>query len=380
MSVFFIVFFTVYSAVNYYMFIRGWQALQGVPSLRIPYLILFLIAALSYLTARIFSRNLPVPVHDILTWIGSFWFAYILYVLLFILLLDLVRLGNYFFNFYPSGIKSNYLLVKQIVFASVFIISSIIIAAGYFNTRTFTVTTINIEMPRKSSSLTELKAVILSDLHLSTINDKYFLDDIIAEVNALEPDIILIPGDIVDDRADYLTGKGIGPGLRNLNSKYGVYASTGNHEFINGADSSASYLRRNGINLLRDETNLLDGMFYIVGREDTSKINFTGKKRKTLTEIMHNINPDYPVFLMDHTPFNLEEAAYHKVDLQVSGHTHHGQLYPLNYITSRIYEVSWGYKKKSSTHYYVSSGVGTWGPPVRTGSSSEIVLVNIKLK
>jgi uncharacterized protein len=380
MVIFFLVFFTVYSAVNYYLFIRGWQALQGVPAIRIIYLVLFIVAAFSYIAARILTKTIPVPVYDILTWIGSFWFAYILYVFLFIVFVDLIRLGNHFFDYYPGFVKLNYLGVKQAGFFAVFIISSLIIIGGYINTRNFTLTTIDIEIPRRSSSLSSLNAVVISDLHLSAINDKKFLDKIISQVNDLEPDLILIPGDIVDDKSEYLMMKGNGQALGNLKARYGVFASMGNHEFINGGDASDNYLRLNGVNLLRDEAVLIDDAFYVIGRDDSSKINFTGKSRKTLREITSDLNPEYPVFLMDHTPFRLEEASFNQVDLQVSGHTHHGQLFPLNLITSRIYEVSWGYKKKSNTHYYVTSGVGTWGPPVRTGSSSEIVLIRMQFK
>lgn len=378
MFFFFLVFFTVFSAVNYYITIRGWQALQGVPVLRIIYLILLLIAAFSFLLARIFSKYLPVPVYDILTWIGSFWFAYILYVLIFIIILDGLRLGNYYFNFFPPYVKKNYMLTKQITFAAVFLLSTIIIIAGYINTRSVKVTNLNIDIPRRMSTLDNLKIAVASDLHLTTMNNEAFLENVVNKINSLEPDIILIPGDIVDETEEYYNKKGIGNAFRSLKAKYGVYASTGNHEYIVGAEESVKYIKSKGINVLRDEYTLIENKFYLVGREDSSKTNFTKVKRKTLKEITSDINPDYPVILLDHTPFNLDEASLNKVDLQVSGHTHHGQMFPLNFITKLIYEVSWGYKKKNDTHYYVSSGAGTWGPPVRTGSSTEIVLINVK--
>jgi len=88
---------------------------------------------------------------------------------------------------------------------------------------------------------------------------------------------------------------------------------------------------------------------------------------------MAGVDKDYPVILMDHQPFRLEEAVSNGADLQLSGHTHHGQLWPFNHITSAIFEVSWGYRQIGRTHVYVSSGVGTWGPPVRVGNRPEIV-------
>jgi predicted MPP superfamily phosphohydrolase len=110
---------------------------------------------------------------------------------------------------------------------------------------------------------------------------------------------------------------------------------------------------------------------------------FTGKERKSLDAMINSINSinsDYPKILLDHTPVRLEQAEKNGIDLQLSGHTHHGQIWPGNIITNMIYEVSWGYLEKGNTKYYVSSGAGTWGPPVRTGSKSEIVNIKIKFE
>jgi predicted MPP superfamily phosphohydrolase len=96
-----------------------------------------------------------------------------------------------------------------------------------------------------------------------------------------------------------------------------------------------------------------------------------------LPELMALVDKKYPVILMDHQPFGLNEAVAESVDFQISGHTHYGQIWPLNYIVDRIYELAWGYKKIAGTHFYVSNGVGTWGPPVRVGNRPEIV--NIRL-
>ena len=125
---------------------------------------------------------------------------------------------------------------------------------------------------------------------------------------------------------------------------------------------------------------MIDSSFYLIGREDRSISQFNGKQRKSLQDILENVQLGFPKILLDHTPFKLEEAEQSRIDLQLSGHTHHGQIWPGNIITKMIYELSWGFKKKGNTNYYVSSGAGTWGPPVRTGSSSEIVNVRIKFQ
>jgi predicted MPP superfamily phosphohydrolase len=195
--------------------------------------------------------------------------------------------------------------------------------------------------------------------------------------NSLNPDIILLPGDIFDEDIGPIIKNKLGDDLQKLNAKYGVYAVTGNHEYIGGVESAVDYMEKHGINVLRDEAVLIDSGFYLVGREDRSIGQFANQKRIELSEITKNINKNFPAILLDHQPFQLNLTRENGIDLQLSGHTHHGQLWPLNYITSMIYEISWGYEKIDETHYYVSSGFAGWGPPVRTGSRTEIV--NLKI-
>ena len=105
-----------------------------------------------------------------------------------------------------------------------------------------------------------------------------------------------------------------------------------------------------------------------------------GDKRTSLTDLVKDLDKNLPHILMDHQPFHLEQAEINGIDLQISGHTHHGQLFPFHWITKLVYEQSWGYSKKENTHYYVSCGVGTWGPPARTNSVPEIVQIKLKFK
>ena len=118
-------------------------------------------------------------------------------------------------------------------------------------------------------------------------------------------------------------------------------------------------------------------IFYVAGHEDLMKNQFAVNKRKGLDEITRELQRGLPLILMDHQPFLLELAEKNGVDLQLSGHTHHGQLWPFNYITKLVYEKSRGYLQKGNTHYYVSCGVGGWGPPVRTVSRPEIVHIKL---
>jgi len=168
----------------------------------------------------------------------------------------------------------------------------------------------------------------------------------------------------------------LGSELKKIESKYGVFAITGNHEYIGNAETSCAYLEAHGIRMLRDEAVEIAGI-YLVGREDRAAKQFANLERKSLADLLAPLDTSKPIVLLDHTPFHLEEAEQHGVDLQLSGHTHHAQIWPWNYITQRVYEVSWGYKKKGNTHVYVSCGAGTWGPPIRIGNTPEIMAITV---
>lgn len=380
MPIFFIIFFAVYSAVNYYMFLRGWQALAMYPQFKPVYVVLFLVISYSYVAGKVLHKYLPVFMYDLMITIGSFWFAYMLYFIIFLFLLEDIRIINHFFKIYPALIIENYQMVKVILFAVIVLVSSLIVGYGYYNSLNFKVKEVKLTLPKKDSKLNELNAVLLSDVHISVINDEKYLSKIVEKVNALNPDVVLIAGDLVDETGEYLKENGLGKSFLNLKTKYGVYASTGNHEFINGADGVINYLSTCGIKWVKDTSLFIGDGFNIAARNDSAIGSFTGQKRKPLEEVLTSAEKNYPVILLDHTPFNLQAAADNGVDLQLSGHTHHGQLYPLGFITNMVYELSWGYKKKDNTHYYVSSGVGTWGPPVKLGSDAEIVNLKIKFE
>jgi hypothetical protein len=254
-----------------------------------------------------------------------------------------------------------------------------VITAGYINTRNIKINYAEIEIPKKSSKLKELNLILVADFHLTPVNDGKLLKEIVEKINFLNADIVLMPGDVLDDDVAILKKRNIAVELSNIKSKYGVFASNGNHEFIIGVEEADKYLHELNINVLRDSAVLIDNSFYVLGREDRSKRNFTGEERKTLAGILKDVNRNYPAIIIDHTPMGLNEIVNENIELQLSGHTHHGQIFPLNLITANIvYEVSWGYLRKGYTQFYVTCGVGTWGPPVRLGSDSEIVSMKIK--
>ena len=371
--IFFSIFFLLYSLINFYVFLRGWQAIPTGSHLRVPYAAVFWTIALSFIAGRFLERIAFTPFSTAVVWIGSFWFAAFAYFTLAALLIDMMRLINYVAPFFPSFVTENIARTKAVLALSVFSVVVLAIVIGYFNARSPRVKILQVHIPKQVDSVRTLDVAVASDIHLGTIIGRERLNSIVEKINNLHADLVLFPGDIVDEDLAPVVNQNLGETLRTIKAKYGVYAITGNHEYIGGVEEACKYLMDHGIRVLRDETINVNGSIVLVGREDRSISQFSGKKRKPLAELMTGVDKRYPIILMDHQPFGLHEAVEQGVDLQLSGHTHHGQLWPFNAITNAIYELSWGYRKTAQTHFYVSSGVGTWGPPVRLGNTPEII-------
>jgi len=376
MVLFFVVFFLVYFGINSYVFFRGWQSLPPGSSLRTWFLALFALLTASFVVGRILERFWISWVSDAFVWLGSLWLGALAYFVLACLAIDIVRLALLIL---PVELPdfADPLRMRQWGMLAMIAIVTVIIGAGCVNARYPRIHRLAIPIARQAKGVNSLRIVMLSDVHLGTLIGRKRLAGFVETINRLRPDLVLFAGDVVDEDLGPVIRENLGATLLSIEASKGVYGITGNHEYIGGAEQACAYLEAHGIRMLRDTCVEIEGGVVIAGRQDRSSRQFGGQERKSLDELLNGIAPEMPVILMDHQPFGLEEAASHGVDLQLSGHTHHGQLWPFNYITSAIYEVSWGYLQKGSTHYYVSSGVGTWGPPVRTGNRPEIVEITL---
>lgn len=377
MITFFAVFFLSFALISFYILRRMWQSLESTPKwFRYTMSGLFLFMAVSYPLAKGLLNGLNNFVYDIVLYIGAFGFAIIVYALLFLFIIDIGR-----FILKKSGqfkkLQNNYPRNKLISFMITLLLITIIVTAGEINADDIIVNEIPIKISKNDAPYKNLKLVFFSDLHLSPLNDERQLEKIIKLTQDLDPDIIIMGGDIVDDNEANLYRDNVQKLLKQISAPKGIYTILGNHEYIVEVENSIKILQKCGVEILRDEKVIIDDFVQIVGRDDLSKERFRGEKRKELRDLLAGLDSSKPVILVDHQPYNLRDVTNFNVDLQLSGHTHHGQLFPGNLITSIIYEVSYGLKKIEDTYFYVSSGVGTWGPPVRTGSKSEVVLFNI---
>lgn len=251
------------------------------------------------------------------------------------------------------------------------ILSVAVVVAGAINLNTIRVSKYRVEVPWRHASIDHLRIAFVADFHIQQNTRLRFIEQFVRKVNALQPDLILYGGDMVEGDRENETTETIESSMRNIHAKYGAFGVPGNHEFYGGQEQG-SFFRKAGITPLCDTIVRIGNSFYLAGRYDQ---HFG--QRKTVNEILGSDSSDLPIILMDHRPTELQEVSRTAVDVQFSGHTHNGQMFPINLITRSVYELSWGYKKIRNTHFFVTSGLRLWGPPVKTVGKSEIMLVDI---
>jgi len=365
---------TIYSCANIYIYIKGYNSILAFQNFRVWYMFIFIILASTFVLGKILEARHSSVLSDILNIIGGFWMAFILYGFLFLLLSDIIFLTLRIPGIVNSG---NAMAFRKWSYIATILLSFIMIAGGFVNALIPHVKTYNIKINKPAGGLDSFRIAAVSDIHLGSTIRKRSMKNLSEILVKQKPDLVLLLGDIVDGE--------IGPVLRDdllgyftcPKCKDGLYAITGNHEFIGGAKRTIPYIESKGIRVLKDEVIEIDGGIQLIGRLDRDSKRFFGKERKNLSELVSKADLSKPVILLDHQPFELSETAKNGIDLQLSGHTHNGQMWPLNYITARMYELSYGYLKKGNTHFIVSSGYGLWGPRVRSGSRSEVLIINI---
>lgn len=372
MKIFFYQALIVHIILNTYVFVRGWQVLPEKKTYRIPYILLFAIELVLYLIGLVFNTKLPADVLKPILLIGTSWMLLIGYTAAFLLIYDFVKFLERRFDSFPKlnleriGLKRIYLITSLIVVTSS-------MAYGHYRFWHPVVTELNLTINKKVDGLKTLRVVVVSDIHTGHLIDKEVLSMYVDKIMEQKPDVILLVGDIIDYDLAPLVDQKMNEEFRRLKAPYGVYVCTGNHEYrLNSEEKIAWLASETGMTMLRDTAIKVADKFYIAGREDEHFDN-----RKTLPDIMQHVDKQRPVIVMNHEPQNLSEESAEQVDLAVYGHTHNGQLFPNNLIINMIYEVGHGYKKKESTHIYVTSGLGLSGPQYRIGTTSEIVVINL---
>lgn len=365
-----------YSLINYYIISRLLIALPDNNPLSVAVITIYILIGLAYIAGRFLDRIKISKFSCFLISLGSYFLAFMFYALLTVITIDFFRLIFFITGVDLSNLFSDPEMFRSGILIFTIAVISIITIAGAINVRNPRITKLNLDINKNAGAMKHLKIAAASDIHMGTLVGKKRTRKLVEMLNSLDADIILFAGDLVDEDINPVIHYDLGSELLNLKSKNGVYAITGNHEFIGGASSAINYLSEHGIKILLDEVINVNGI-NIAGRIDRDAARFSGKKRIPLDELLSGIDNAQPLILLDHQPYALDETEKAGVDLQISGHTHHGQIWPLSYITKAIFEVSTGYKQKGNTHVYVSTGYGEWGPAVRIGNRPEVIEITL---
>lgn len=379
----FLFIFAMYAATNYYIARKIFKWLQHIFSHinGIIYGVIYSLCALSIIINLLLSSSAMTTDSNIVNFIGQFgdyWMGIYFYLFLLLILSDVILLISKWIKVLPSPIPARVIFHTRSI---VLILVIGLVSYGIYNANHLKEVTYPLQI-HKNTSLDQLNIVLISDLHLGYVNDVKFIEDVVDRINGLQPDIVLMTGDIFNGNYYALSNpsKGIEL-LSTIQSTYGVYACLGNHDAGRSYDEIVNFIDKSNIKLLNDEHVVIDNQFVVVGRRDSSPIGNQGNPRAITSEVMSDIDTNMPVIVMDHQPTNRIEYA-DDVDLILSGHTHQGQVFPANLITNAMFTVDYGHYQKNSNspHVIVTSGAGTWGPPLRIGTNSEIAQIKVDFK
>ncbi|WP_302511196.1 metallophosphoesterase [uncultured Ruminococcus sp.] len=355
---------------------------------KVPFAVVYLFMALSPVIAFLLPKS---AVAIVIRRISTYWIGIMLYSLLYVVLFDLLRL-----------IAKHTKLKNTLLFSrgSVISIGSVVVACavatclyGIFNARNIKVNEYSVTVNKSCGSEKHLKAVLVADMHMGYAIGVDHITNMVEKINQQDADIVIIAGDIFDNSYDGMDDpEGIKAQLKSIKSKYGVYAVYGNHDIDEkilmgftfdwggkqlNSEKMTNFMKECNIKLINDESVLINDEFYLVGRRDTDKPGTEDGTRAEISELTKDLDKTKPIFVLSHEPDELQKTADAGADIDFSGHTHDGQLFPGNLTIGLFWENPCGMIKKDNMYSIVTSGVGVYGTFMRVGTDAEICSVDI---
>jgi predicted MPP superfamily phosphohydrolase len=359
-----------YTIPGLYLFIRIWQLFIPAGK-RLRYVLAFLLIFSIYPLSNLIDEGGGGIPAKILTAAANYLLPFFLYVFLLVLLTDLLLMINLAVRIIPmESVRDKNKMVR--VFFTIIFLAMVIVTAGIINFNTIRRTEYRITVHGRSSEISGLRIAFVSDFHLQEDVPFRFVERFVKEIAAINPDLMIFGGDIVEGDREGEKMAEFEKLLGTISTKYGVYGALGNHEHYSRQEQG-SFFRKAGIEILSDTVIIKDQLFALAGRNDSHT-----RSRKSAAAVASLAPDSLPLIIIDHRPTETDQISKTKTDIVLSGHTHNGQLFPLNFITGRVYKLSYGHLKEADTHFFVSSGIRLWGPPVRTTARSEIMVVNVE--
>jgi predicted MPP superfamily phosphohydrolase len=371
----------IIAAAHYYL----WQRLVRAPALSPTWhrwgTVLFVGLALVTPVGVGVSRALPRAVSSWVAWVVYSWMGLALLLVVLLLGAEVIRGSVHAVSAAlarPIDPERRTLLSRGIAGAAALLALSIAglgiaSALGQIGVRN-----VRVPLRRLPRSLSGFRIVQLSDVHIGPTIGRSFVKDVVDRVNALEPEVVVITGDLVDGSVASLRNE-VEP-LAELRAKHGVFFVTGNHEYYSGADEWTAELTRLGIRVLRNEHVRIgdgDDSFDLAGVDDWSAARYGRGHGPDLVRALQGRDPNRELVLLAHQPKQIVQAAAQGVGLQLSGHTHGGQIFPWTLLVGLDQPYVAGLDRHGDTHIYVSRGTGYWGPPMRVAAPAEIAVVEL---
>lgn len=332
-------------------------------------IIIFLILSSTFLIARVLVRTFGLHVPNSIVFATHLILAFTNYLFMYLIATDIIRL---IFKLFNAPFLSH-----TVQLSIVLLLTLITTIYGYINSHDTKITEYNITL--KKDLKENFKIAAFSDLHIGADMSHKRLGKEVSIINNLKPDIIFIIGDIIDHNIEDLTQAHLDE-LKKLNAPLGVYAVMGNHDYYSAdINTIKNLLEQANINTLIDDVTYIEEKgFYIIGRDSLRHTNDNGSKRQNIQALYDKIeDKTKPLIILDHVPKGIEDGKKINADIQISGHTHDGQTFPLNLLVRKISYLAHGMFLDDGFYYIVSSGIGLWGPPVRIGTNAEIIFINV---
>lgn len=362
----------IFLTANYYVVLRLYQLTPESLWMRIAFITIITICIGSLLLFFPLYNSLSFTVGALLYRIGTAWLIAFAYFFLIFIIIDLLKISNNVFHFLNKDIVYTLTHNNHSTFFSITGGVVILLLIGNINYHNKRRVHYNIETSKLSPSKERIRVVGISDLHLGYTIGAKELKNWVQLINKEKPDIVIVGGDLIDNNTKIVFDMGLDKILRQIDAPLGVYACLGNHEYISGKDESLRFHEESNIKVLKDTVYSVTNNITLIGRDDASNA-----KRKSLSAIVNGVEKNQFKLLLDHQPSNLEDAEEEKIDLQFSGHTHRGQVFPFSLIAESMFENPHGMIKKGLTYIYVSSGLGIWGGKFRIGTNSEYAVFDI---
>ena len=369
--IFFSLVTSIYSAAHYYLY--TWVGRLAEPPKKVRWIAgaVFVFLVVSFPASRILSWRDFNSFTYVLMFVSSFWMGLVLYLFILALTSDILLILARILRLKSHLPERARLRAKRFLFAAILLAAVLIAGYSLYEARDIGISKLEIPLAELPRELDGLSIVQISDFHFGVLNTTAKLEKVVALANSLNADFVFITGDLVDESVAHMEDMA-GP-LRKLKGRAGVYAVTGNHDYYAGVKRATGIMEEAGITVLRNELRILPGGLQLLGIDDPTGIRRMGEKSEDFISLIARVDPSQPSILLYHQPIQFERTAQAGIGLQLSGHTHGGQLYPIIHISKRIYPWTPGLHRLKESILFVSRGAGTWGPPMRFLAPPEIV-------